>query len=84
MRELILGAAVHHQKVWRRLQALIACKKLSAKNVILLEVQERGVSVDQDLHDDLLKIMEERHDEALQSYAPDSFHYLFWEAHTSR
>ena len=43
-------------------------------------IEERGVEVDADLHDDLIKTMNEENTlDLVNHYDPDSFQRIFWE-----
>ena len=43
-------------------------------------IEERGVEVDADLHDDLIKTMNEENTlDLVNQYDPDSFQRIFWE-----
>ena len=70
----------------KRIERLHVCAKVCQQRVKRLRerldraIEERGVEVDADLHDDLIKTMNEENTlDLVNQYDPDSFQRIFWE-----
>ena len=68
-----------------RLQRLYQQTKVQHQQVdrlrarLELVIEEQGVEVESELHDDLVDIMAENTPMVMATYPPDSFAHIFWE-----